>query len=123
MVTDKKRGAPLARRMAGAGLYIAVAAVSALVVVLAIWLSLVARRGRAVGTRGLVQRSRLTCPRCHETFNYDWVPGGSFTSVRLGKGRYMACPLCQKWSYFDIYDTMVARTEPPESNIVTVGPR
>ncbi len=66
-------------------------------------------RGRRVGTRGLVQRSRLSCPKCHREFDYDWVPGASFTAVRLGPSRYMACPLCRRWSMFDLYGGIVAR--------------
>jgi hypothetical protein len=67
-------------------------------------------RGRRVGTKGFVQRSRLTCPKCHKEFDYDWVPGGSVASVRLGMSRYMVCPLCHKWSVFNVYDTLVQRT-------------
>ena len=88
-----------------------VAIVAAIIVVVAIvYFSLVLRRGRALGTRGLVQRSRLACPKCHGAFDYDWVPGASISAVRLGTSRYMACPLCGKWSVFDVYDTMVGRS-------------
>jgi hypothetical protein len=51
--------------------------------------------------------SRLTCPNCKETFDYNWVPGGSFSAVRLGKSRYLSCPRCGKWSIFDIMATRV----------------
>lgn len=87
------------------------------------WFAYVYLRGRRLGTRGYVQRSHLTCPKCRREFDYDWVPGASFTSVRLVKGRYMACPLCHRWSYFDICAAMVARTLPPDPSVVTVGPR
>ncbi|MDG6906176.1 MAG: hypothetical protein JRN20_10375 [Nitrososphaerota archaeon] len=51
--------------------------------------------------------SRLKCPKCGKEFDYDWLPGGSFTAVRLGTKRYMSCPLCKKWSTFDILSTIV----------------
>ena len=51
--------------------------------------------------------SRLSCPKCGKTFDYRWVPGGSLTAVRLGPTRYMRCPLCHKWSDFDIVSTRV----------------
>ena len=46
--------------------------------------------------------SRLTCPECGRTFDYSYVPGASFTAVRLGSRRYFACPLCGKRSLFDL---------------------
>jgi hypothetical protein len=36
------------------------------------------------------------------------VPAISFSSVRLGKDRYMRCPLCSEWSTFNIWDTRKA---------------
>ncbi len=86
---------------------VAVAGILVLIAVV-VW-AIILRRGRSLGTRGVVQRSRLTCPKCHRVFDYDWIPGASFTAVRLGTGRYMACPLCGRWSYFDLYGTLVAR--------------
>ena len=67
-------------------------------------------RNQRLGTPGFVSRSRLTCPKCHETFDYDFVPGASVTTVRLGAGRYMACPRCGRWSYFDLRNTRIPRT-------------
>lgn len=61
-------------------------------------------RNRRTGATGFVQRSRLTCPKCGGTFDYEWVPGAALTAVRLGKDRYMACPLCHRWSLFNIFD-------------------
>jgi hypothetical protein len=49
--------------------------------------------------------SVLTCPECHGTFEYNWVPLASFSAVRLGKVRYLECPLCHKWSSLNIWDT------------------
>lgn len=72
------------------------------------------RRNRKFGTHGFVQHSRLTCPKCHGVFDYSWYPGMAFTAVRLGPGRYMACPLCDHWSYFRIWDA-----PPPPSTPAT----
>jgi hypothetical protein len=82
--------------------------VACVAIAVAVW-AIVLRRGRLLGTKGFMQRSRLTCPKCHQPFDYDWVPGASLTSVRLGLSRYMACPLCHKWSVFNVYDSLVAR--------------
>ena len=65
----------------------------------------------AVPKFGLHYTSRLTCPKCGKTFDYEWLPGGSFTALRLGTKRYMRCPLCKKWSLFDVVYTIV---KPPE---------
>jgi DNA-directed RNA polymerase subunit RPC12/RpoP len=55
--------------------------------------------------KGLHYTSRLTCPKCGKQFDYNWVPGGSFTSARLGYERYMRCPHCGQLSIFDIFST------------------
>jgi hypothetical protein len=44
----------------------------------------------------------LTCPKCGGQFDYELVPGGSFTSIRLGTSRYMRCPLCHRFSVFSM---------------------
>jgi len=93
------------------GLVLGVAVV--LVLVAVVFYVLILRRGRRVGTRGVFQRSRLVCPKCGKTFDYDWLPGASFSAVRLGTSRYMSCPLCHRWSLFDVYRTLVARIPPP----------
>ena len=49
--------------------------------------------------------SVLTCPKCQKTFDHDWVPAMSFSALRLGRSRYMQCPLCHEWSTFNIWDT------------------
>ena len=51
--------------------------------------------------------SRLTCPKCGKTFDYHWLPGGSFSALRLGTVRYMRCEVCRKWSTFNIVSTIV----------------
>ena len=81
-----------------------------LVLILVIFYILVLRRGRRLGTRGIIQRSRLRCPKCGREFDFDYFPGGSFTALRLGRSRYMSCPLCHQWSAFNLHDTMIART-------------
>ena len=54
--------------------------------------------------------SLLACPNCNRTFDYEWVPLASFSAVRLGKERYLQCPLCQEWSTFNMRDAR--RTSP-----------
>jgi len=52
-------------------------------------------------------RSHPTCPKCAGEFDFDYAPGVSFTSIRLAGRRYMACPLCHRWSQFDLESTLV----------------
>ena len=49
--------------------------------------------------------SSLSCPKCQKPFNYDWIPGVSFNSLKLGKGKSLECPRCHEWSTFNILDT------------------
>ena len=65
--------------------------------------------------------SRLTCPKCGKTFDYEWLPGGSFSAIRLGTKRYMRCQLCGKWALFEMLKTLVPpeqgdESEPSEEN-------
>jgi hypothetical protein len=53
--------------------------------------------------------SHLKCEKCGTEFDYAWIPGVSFTSVRLGSSRIFRCPVCRKFSVFDIWDTRVDR--------------
>jgi hypothetical protein len=48
----------------------------------------------------LLRRVRLTCPKCAGSFDYEYVPGASFTAFRLGTSRYMRCPLCHRFAVF-----------------------
>jgi DNA-directed RNA polymerase subunit RPC12/RpoP len=57
--------------------------------------------------KGLHYTSRLTCPKCGKQFDYEWVPGGSFSVVRLWNQRYMRCPKCHRWSTFEIWKTRI----------------
>jgi hypothetical protein len=59
--------------------------------------------------RGLHYTSRLTCPKCGKQFDYNWVPGGSLGSVRLGNERYLSCPNCHGWSTFEIVKTRIKK--------------
>jgi DNA-directed RNA polymerase subunit RPC12/RpoP len=61
--------------------------------------------------KGLHFTSRLTCPKCHKEFDYNWVPGGSFSAVRLGTNRYLRCPNCHEWSTFDIVSTQIKKNQ------------
>ncbi len=59
---------------------------------------------------------RLTCPRCGGHFEYEYVPGVSFSAFRLGWKRYMKCALCGKWETFDLRaDRQPAGVLPPQS--------
>lgn len=93
------------------GVLAAVALVVLFAVVIPFWIS--QRRNREKGTHGFVQHSRLTCPKCQGVFDYGWIPGSALNAVRLGpKGRFMKCPLCHRWSVFDIWEAPV----PPEGS-------
>lgn len=81
--------------------------IAALVVIVVVFWVITHRLNQRTGGTGLLQRSRLTCPKCGQTFDYEWVPGAALTAVRLGSSRYMACPLCHKWSTFDIAGTVI----------------
>ena len=62
--------------------------------------------------------SRLTCSKCNGTFEYKWVPGASFSAIRLGRERYLRCPLCNQWSTFDVLRTRVGRAAPGAAPLV-----
>lgn len=106
---------PVAGVAVSALVWVGVGAGVGAVVLVVVLFWIVVRQGHRVGNRGLVQRSRLTCPKCGRTFDYDWVPGAALTAVRLGRGRYMACPICHHWSYFDMLATMRPRSPDPEA--------
>ena len=46
--------------------------------------------------------SKLECVKCGYRFNYQFIPGASVTSVRLGAARYMRCPGCRRWGKFSL---------------------
>lgn len=96
--------------MIGLVAYIAVSAAVVILVLLVLFYVLVLRRNRALGSPGIVSRARLTCPKCGQAFDFDFIPGASVTAIRLGSSRYMACPLCHRWSTFDVNTTRVPVT-------------
>jgi DNA-directed RNA polymerase subunit RPC12/RpoP len=59
--------------------------------------------------KGLHYISRLTCPECGKQFDYNWIPGGSFTAARLGYERNLRCPYCGHRSIFDIVSTRIKK--------------
>ena len=76
------------------------------IVILVIIIAFMARSRRGA-VAGPVQLSHLKCSKCNSEFDYAFLPGGSFTSIRLGGSRYLRCPVCQKWSMFNIWNTRV----------------
>ena len=54
----------------------------------------------------IVIKTKVTCPKCGQTFDYEFVPGGSFSAIRLGKYRYMKCRKCGKWELFNITENL-----------------
>jgi hypothetical protein len=72
-------------------------------VLVGILLAIARARNRRTGGSGFVQHSRVTCPHCGQSFDYTWIPGVSFTAVRLGPTRYMRCQICHRWGMFDVY--------------------
>jgi len=69
---------------------------------------------------GIVQLSHVKCNKCGTEFDYAWIPGVTFTSIRLVTLRYFACPVCRKWSVFNIWNTRVD----PETHhcAIKIGP-
>ena len=91
---------------------VSLAIVVAAVVSYLTWAVLANRRR---GIRGLVRTVHLACPKCRASYDYDFVPGASITSLRLGRSRYMACPFCHKWSVFRVSETTRAPFPPSEA--------
>ncbi|HTZ61560.1 MAG TPA: hypothetical protein VMC82_02805 [Thermoplasmata archaeon] len=58
---------------------------------------------------------RLTCPKCGGAFDYEFIPGASFTAIRLGTSRYMRCPICRRFSVFKMTGPETAPLPPPPS--------
>ena len=93
-----------------------VAAVALIVIIVSGWW-LAAGRSRAVGgTHGVVRENVLACPKCNRQFNYQFLPGASLTSLRLGRSRFMKCPLCGRWSVIKIVGQP---TGPTDQTIMT----
>ncbi len=84
-----------------------------IVVVLVLVYAWTRKLNRRSGRTGVVERSRLHCPKCGKTFDYEWVPLAAATAVRLGSSRYMACPLCHHWSTFNVAGAVIPEPTPP----------
>jgi hypothetical protein len=46
--------------------------------------------------------SIVECPHCHYKFNYEFIPGASIYSIRLGTQRLFRCPHCKELHRFSI---------------------
>jgi hypothetical protein len=66
----------------------------------------------------LTSTRHLKCPKCGGEFDYEFVPGASFTAIRLGTSRYMRCPLCHKFAVFSLKPP----AEPPGSAAASAEP-
>jgi hypothetical protein len=53
--------------------------------------------------------SRLICPNCKKIFNFHWVPGATFTSLRYGNKRNLKCPYCHVKSTYNIVSTRISK--------------
>jgi len=79
-----------------------IAAIILLIIIVVVWWLARGRSRGVPGTAGVVRENTLVCPKCNKQFDYQFVPGASFASLRLGRSRYMKCPLCGKWSVIKI---------------------
>ena len=84
-------------------MYISIGIAIVILVIIIVFMA----RSRRGAVAGPVQLSHLKCTKCNSEFDYAFLPGGSFTSIRLGGSRYLRCPVCHKWSMFNIRDTRV----------------
>jgi hypothetical protein len=44
----------------------------------------------------------VKCPHCNSKFNYEFIPGVSFYSIRLGTHRLFKCPNCKELHTFKV---------------------
>lgn len=44
----------------------------------------------------------LKCPICGHRFRYKSTPAASMTALRFVSKRYIRCPSCKRYSFFDI---------------------
>ncbi len=77
-----------------------------------------ARRGELSGFTLL---SHLKCPKCNSEFDYEYIPGASMTSIRLGDSRMLQCPVCRKFSVFNLRVTRVDAETHPKDHL-RIGP-
>ena len=57
-----------------------------------------------IGNERQMTTSVTECPGCHYRFNYEWIPGASFHSLRLGPKRIFKCPKCRELHKFRVMD-------------------
>ena len=74
------------------------------IIAIVVVIMLLGRRGHL---KGLMQLSHLRCKKCGSEFDYAYIPGASFASIRIGNSRYIKCPVCYRRSFFNIWDTRV----------------
>lgn len=55
------------------------------------------------------------CYKCNYEFNYEYIPGSSFHSIRLGYKRIFRCPKCHTLQKFDL------REKGPKESLKTYG--
>lgn len=96
------------------GLYIGIGVIAAVIIYFVLARTLLRNR--------LTYLSQLKCIKWDCEFDYAWIPGASFTSVRLVRSRLIQCPCpgCGQWEKFNIWDMRVdPRTHPKH---LRVGP-
>lgn len=76
-------------------------------IIVAIAVLFLLARTRKASSLGIVHLSHVKCSKCGTEFDYAWIPGASLTAVRLFNSRYFRCPICRKFSLFNICDTQV----------------
>jgi hypothetical protein len=55
-----------------------------------------------IGEGKILTTSIVECPHCNYRFNYEFIPGASFGSIRLGPIRIFKCPNCKELHNFKI---------------------
>ena len=55
------------------------------------------------------------CYKCNYRFNYEYIPGVSYHSIRLGNKRIFRCPKCKTLQKFDLTD------KGPDKSLKTYG--
>jgi hypothetical protein len=80
--------------------------IGVVIVVAVVTTFILARTSQPRLTR-VVPLSHLKCPKCGTEFDYAWIPGASLTSIRLAGWRILSCPVCRKFSVFNIWKTRV----------------
>lgn len=63
----------------------------------------------------------MECPHCHYKFNYEFIPGASIHSIRLGTQRIFRCPHCKEIHRFKITDFGVDSSLPTYGDNAETG--